>query len=416
MNIVRSGFYSSIATAARLLTGLVVIKLVAAFAGPEGVGKLGQFMSLMSLLAVLAGGGIGTGIVKYVAEYREDVPQLSRLLAAALWYVLIAACLMGGLAWLFSKPITLWLLGDLRYQSLIQILAIAQLGVALANYVLAVINGFMDVRRLAYVQVVGSLLGVAMVGGLSYLFGLYGALLALVVNQVLLLAVGLPAWRRSHYFRSGMLRIGFDREMASRLAAFSVMTLTSALIPPLVNIAVRNHLAAQFSWGQVGYWQAVSRVSDAYLLFITTAINIYYLPKLSGIKDAELLKTELRSAYRHIMPVVIVLAALVYLLRYVVTYVLFSHDFAPAEPLYAPQLVGDVIKIASFVLSYIMLAKAMTRIFVVSECVFAASYLALVYLFTAHFGLVGAMYAFTVNYALYLVFNVVVARRYLRSL
>jgi polysaccharide transporter, PST family len=160
----------------------------------------------------------------------------------------------------------------------------------------------------------------------------------------------------------------------------------------------------------------VSRVSDAYLLFITTAINIYYLPKLSGLKEAALLKTELRSAYRHIMPVVIVLATLVYLFRHVVTWVLFSRDFAPAEALYAPQLFGDVIKIASFVLSYIMLAKAMTRIFVLSECVFAISYLALVYLFTAHFGLVGAMYAFTVNYALYLVFNVVVARRYLRSL
>ena len=76
----------------------------------------------------------------------------------------------------------------------------------------------------------------------------------------------------------------------------------------------------------------------------------------------------------------------------------------------------DVIKIASFVLSYIMLAKAMTRLFVISECVFALSYLALVYVFTAYFGLVGAMYAFAANYLLYLVFNVWVARRYLRRL
>jgi polysaccharide transporter, PST family len=175
-------------------------------------------------------------------------------------------------------------------------------------------------------------------------------------------------------------------------------------------------LAARLDWNQVGYWQAVSRVSDAYLLFITTAINIYYLPKLSGIKEPGLLKAELRSAYRHIMPVVIVLATLVYLLRHVVTWVLFTHDFVPAEALYAPQLLGDVIKIASFVLSYIMLAKAMTRVFVLSECVFAISYLTLVYLFTSHFGLVGAIYAFTLNYALYLAFNVVVARSYLKSL
>jgi PST family polysaccharide transporter len=78
--------------------------------------------------------------------------------------------------------------------------------------------------------------------------------------------------------------------------------------------------------------------------------------------------------------------------------------------------VGDVIKIASFILSYVMLAKAMTRLFVISECVFASAIWLLVYLFTAHFGLVGAMYAFTVNYLLYLAFNVLVARRYLGGL
>jgi len=75
-----------------------------------------------------------------------------------------------------------------------------------------------------------------------------------------------------------------------------------------------------------------------------------------------------------------------------------------------------VTKIASFVLSYLMLAKAMTGLFVLSEFAFAASYLALVFAFTAWFGLIGAIYAFTVNYVLYLAFNVLMARRYLRRL
>ena len=153
MNIVRAGVYSAMATAARLIAGLVVIKLVAWFAGPEGVGKLGQFMSLMSVLAVLAGGGISAGIVKYVAEYRHDAQRLSRLLAAALWYALCASCLMGCVALVLSRQMAVWLLGDLHYESLIRVLAVAQLGIAMVNYMLAVINGFMDVRRLAFIQI-----------------------------------------------------------------------------------------------------------------------------------------------------------------------------------------------------------------------------------------------------------------------
>ncbi|TQT87714.1 O-antigen translocase, partial [Xanthomonas perforans] len=123
--------------------------------------------------------------------------------------------------------------------------------------------------------------------------------------------------------------------------------------------------------------------------------------------------SELRSAYRYVMPAVIVAALGVYVCRDWATRLLFDPQFAAAAPLYGPQLLGDVIKIAAFVLSYVMVAKAMTRLFVISECVFAASYLALVYVFTAQFGLIGAMYAFAANYVLYLLFNIVVVRRYL---
>jgi PST family polysaccharide transporter len=157
-------------------------------------------------------------------------------------------------------------------------------------------------------------------------------------------------------------------------------------------------------------------VSDAYLLFLTSAINIYYLPKLASTHTRAALMFELRNAYRYLLPAVVVLAATVYVLRDWVTRLLFTPDFASANALYGPQLIGDVVKIASFILSYLMLAKAMTRLFVISECVFAGTYLLLVYLFTEHFGLVGAMYAFAANYLLYLAFNVVVSRRYLGGL
>ncbi|MCW0405276.1 Lipid III flippase [Xanthomonas sacchari] len=416
MNVLRSGVYSGVATAAKLLSALLVLKLVAVYAGPAGVARLGQFTSLMSLLAVVAGGGIGAGVVKYVAEYRDDAQSLTRLLGSALGYACVAACAMGVAALLCSRLIAERLLGDAQYQPLICVLAVAQLGIALANYILAVVNGFMDVRRLAFVQVSGAVLSVLLVAALAHGMGLSGALLGLVLGQVAWLCAGVPALRRSPYFRREMLRIRFDPAMVRRLAGFSVMTLASALLPLLVNIGVRDHLAGQFGWQQVGYWQAVSRVSDAYLLFFTTAINVYYLPKLAALHTRQALWQELRGAYRYVLPAVLLAAAAVYLCRDWITRLLFSADFAAALPLYAPQLLGDVLKIASFVLSYLMLAKAMTRLFVLSECLFAASYLGLVVLFTARMGLIGAVYAFACNYALYLAFNMLVVRRYLRGL
>ncbi len=416
MSIVRAGIYSAFATAARLSAGLVVVKLVAWFAGPEGVGRMGQFMSIMSLLAVLAGGGVASGITKYVAEFGDEPERLRRLIGAGLFYAGCASLLVGILALCFSKTLAVALLGDARYETLIWVLAVGQAMIALHNYFVAVINGFMDVRRVATIHIIGAVINIAITALLAWQFRLYGALLALVVGQSALMFVSFAMLYRSPHFSWHLLRARYDASMFKRLSRYSAMTVTSAVLPPLVNIWVRDHLATRFSWEQVGYWQAVSKVSEAYLLFVTMAINMYYLPKLSSIKERPAFIAELRSAYRHILPVVAILALSVYLLRDWVTLMLFSGSFAPAAPLYAPQLVGDVIKIAAYVLSYIMLAKAMTRAFLFSELLFSATYVALVYLFVEHFGLIGTMYAFSVNYAAYFAYTYFVARWYIERM
>lgn len=416
MNIARAGALSAIATIARLLSGLVVIKLMAWLGGPEGVGKMGQFMSLMSLLSVLAGGGIGSGLVKYVAEYRGDQDKLRRLLGAGVSYALVTSFVIWGLIVWFSAPLTIWLLGDMRYQSLIWVLALVQPLIAANNYIVSVINGFMDVRRVVIIYISGAVLSIVTTIFLAFFFQIYGVLLALMLGQAAQIAVNLPVLRSSGHFNLRFLRLCFDRVMMTRLFRFSLMSLTSALLVPLVNIYVRTYLAARFTWEQVGYWQAVSKVSEAYLLFITMAIGVYYLPKISAITNRMAFEAELRDAYRHIMPVVVILALAVYILRHWVTTFLFSPSFVNAEILYGPQLIGDVIKIASWILSYIMLARAMTAAFLFSELFFSASYVGLVYLLTWRFGLVGAMYAFAANYAVYFVFAAIVIRNYFQKM
>lgn len=200
MSVLRSSAYTGLATLTKLFAALVVLKLVALYAGPEGVGRLGQFLALMSVLAVLAGGGIGTGIVKYVAEYRHDAAVLARLLGAALWYTGCASLLMAALVLACSGLLAERLFGDRSYQTVICILALAQVGIALVNYILAVINGFSDVRRLAIVQVSGSVASVLVVVWASGRWHLQGVLMAWVLGQVMCLLACVPALRRSPYF------------------------------------------------------------------------------------------------------------------------------------------------------------------------------------------------------------------------
>lgn len=392
------------------------MKLVALQAGPEGVAQLGQFMSLTALLIVFAGGGIGPGVIKYLAEVKNDQRHVERLLQTALSFTLLTALSMCILVLFTSHLISEWLFGNRDFQWLIVVLALAQIFVALHNLIIAIINGLMDVKRLALIHILGSIVGIFLPLVFSVFYGFKGVLLAYLLGQAALLLVSLVFYKRSDYFYFFKIKWSVDRCEFLRLAHFSLMTLTSALLAPVIQIAVRNNLAVYFSWEQVGYWQAVSKVSEAYLLFITMAISVYYLPKLSSLKKRSEVISEIKYAYIYLIPFVSILALFIYFSRDFVISILFSENFYAANYLFAPQLFGDVFKIGSFIFSYLMLAKAMTKTFIVSELLFSALYYVLILIMTENFGLIGAMYAFAINYLIYLLFTAIVATYLVRGM
>ena len=65
------------------------------------------------------------------------------------------------------------------------------------------------------------------------------------------------------------------------------------------------------------------------------------------------------------------------------------------------QLSGDVIKIGSWILSFIMLGRAMIKAFVITEIIFSLSFYFLTKLFVANLGLTGVSVAYAVNYLIY---------------
>src|SRR3990167_10354563 len=71
----RVRFWTSLSTLAKIISYLFIVKIIALYTGPEGLGKMGQFMSLMTIVGVCAGGGISNGIIRYVAEYGKKSPE-----------------------------------------------------------------------------------------------------------------------------------------------------------------------------------------------------------------------------------------------------------------------------------------------------------------------------------------------------
>jgi O-antigen/teichoic acid export membrane protein len=83
---------------------------------------------------------------------------------------------------------------------------------------------------------------------------------------------------------------------------------------------------------------------------------------------------------------------------------IFTKEFFPARDLFAIQLVGDVVKILSWLYAYPMLSRGATKWFMGTEIAFSIGFVLFAYVLVGEYGVHGANIAYTLNYSLYLIF------------
>jgi len=414
VTLIKTSLLNGIAVLVKVLTLLGLNKILAIYVGPAGYAVLGQFQNAVQMITALASGAISTGVTKYTAEYHEDREKQRTVWRTASTISLTGSVLIAILVIAFQRPLAAWFLKDEGLASVFVWFAGALVFFVFNTLFLAILNGKKEIKRYVAANIAGSVFAFIVTAAMAIRFGVYGALVALAIYQSLSFFVTLTLVYRADWFRLKYLFGRIDTTVARNLASYTLMALTTAVCVPLSHILIRNHLGETLGWDSAGYWQAMWRLSGAYLMLVTTTLAVYYLPRLSELKDLYDIKQEILQGYRIILPIAAACAVTIYWLRDFIIEVLFSAEFAPMAELFAWQMVGDTLKIGSWILSYLMLGKAMTKIFVVSATLFAGLFFLLTVVFVDVFGLRGVAMAHAANYLIYWLAMAMIIPRALR--
>lgn len=401
MTLIKTSLLNAIAVIVKMLTMLGLNKILAIYVGPAGYAAIGNFQNAVQMITTFGSGAINTGVVKYTAEYGDDEEAQRRVWRTAGTVAIIGSVLTGVLVAFFSKPLALWSLKDETYSPVFLWFALTLVFFIFNTLLLAILNGKKEIHRYIIANIAGSLFSLAVTSLLAIKYGLMGALIALAIHPSFAFVVTLVLCYKASWFKFSFLFGQLDKQVVLNLAKFTAMALTSAACVPVSHILIRTHLADTLGMDAAGYWEAMWRLSAAYLMLVTTTLSLYYLPKLSELKDPKEIKAEILQGYKIILPVAAACGLVIYLLRDFIIGVLFTSDFIPMRDLFAWQMVGDTLKIGSWILAYLMLGKAMTKLFISTEIIFAASFYGLTVMLTNLYGLEGVTIAHAVNYAVY---------------
>lgn len=387
---------------ARIVAGILTSKAIAVFIGAEGLALVGNLRNFVNATQATATLGLYNGVVKYVAQFKEDTLRLSKTLSTVFYSGFIATTLISIFCYLQAEWINDTIFPTYNnYAYIIKIFAIVLPFYSLNMFSFSIMNGFSKYKTLIIINIIGQVLGASIAILLIYQNKIDGALISIVIAESIIFLITLVGIinRRS---LAPLLRVKqVEFNFLKKMAPYSLMALFSAVLLPLVALAIRSYIIENVSYKDAGFWEAMTRISKYYLMFVTSLMALYILPKFSEIDNMKEFKKEVVIFYKAVIPVFVIGLILIYLLKSQIVLLVFTKEFKPVENLFAWQLLGDLLKVLSMVLVYQFLAKRMFWHYIVTEIFFLLMlYLTSIY-FIGSYGAEGAVIGHFVSYLVY---------------
>lgn len=410
-DIIKVFSLTSLSTLVKMCTGLISVKVVASIIGPSGVALVGQLNNFSTIALALATGGIESGVTKYVAEFKNDNSVVREYITTAFKIISGCSLFIGVILILGCRFISNIIMLTPQYWYVFTIFGFTIIFYGLNNLIVSIVNGYKQFNKYVKVNIVSSILGVAYTVCLVLQWGLSGALISAVTFQSLMIVVSIIMLRKLKWLRIDFFFGKFKKAVATKFFRYSLMTLISAFTFPISQMFLRGYVMVEISEIEAGWWEGMNRISNMYLMVITSSFSVYYLPRLSEIHDRRELRHEIFKCYKVIVPMLIGGFSLIYFLRFFIIRILFTQEFMPMSQLFIWQMSGDFFKICSWLLAFQMVAKAMTGFFIATEICFSTSRVILSLFFVHINGIVGLCQGYFINYLMYFFVMVIVFRK-----
>jgi O-antigen/teichoic acid export membrane protein len=412
--ILRSSSIIGGASFLNIAIGILRTKILAVLLGPVGVGLTSLYSGLMLTAATFGTMGIGTIGTRQIADAasRNDARALSIARRAMFWGTMLLGAAGALVVWSLRGLLAVHVLGGAQHSTAVGWLSLGvAFSVAGASQA-ALIQGMRRIGDLAKLSVYGALFNTVLGIALLWRWRIAGLVAYVLIGPIVSFALGHLYVSRLPKSDAGIVT---PHEIATEwrtLLRLGLAFVGAELVGALIQLWIRVDVGKVLGTESLGHYQAAWTISTQYIGFILGAMAADYYPRLTGtIHDhkaaCRLVNEQTEIAILLSAPVFIAMMALApWVIR-----LLYTAGFAPAVEVLRWQVLGDILKVASWPLAFVILAAGDGKTFFWSES--AAWFVMAVCIigFVPVMGLRITGAAFLVCYAFYLPLVYWLARR-----
>lgn len=397
MNFFKSSLLTMLSVVFRALAALGINKLFALYFGAAGVALLAHFQNLTGILIAIPNDGVNRGMIKYSAS-PDAVIRQKAWQAGLFWNVaimLFSAILLLLFPQYFIHEF------DAASQPLWIVLLITGFFIYVLHFfALGVLLSEQKLRLHTVINVFSSII-VLIVCGLAIVYWQCSLLWSLAffwigtscIGLVSLWLVGIKTFALFGNWRDIPIK---------PIGAYVLTALAVMVFGRFVDLNVRAYAIHAFSIEQTGWWQAVVRIGDIYILPTTAIINTVFYPRITNsLHDKAVVKSYVNEVMRWVIPAAMLGFSLMFLMKEMVLVWVNAKGFEQAAYLMKYQLSGDFLRVISYFFASLLVAQARVKLMLVMEICSATVYLTAIYNFVPTMHIEGIALAHVIRYLFY---------------
>lgn len=371
---------NSVSVGVSFVLGLLSSKIISVFLGPSGMALMGSFRNFTTMIKSIATLGMNTSVVKLIVENKEDKEEISVIYSTFFGVFLGLAIVLGISVTLFSSWVSQLIFFNNSYATPIQFFGLMLPLFVINVFWTSVYNSFEKFKHIISIQIISNLIIFATTAYLVWQNNIQGGLLSVVIGEVIMFFVTYLFIRKTFSdFKFDYRQIQLNKYL-SVMQRFSIMALLSAVLVPLTLILIRDKIVSVHSIQEAGIWDGVNRLSSFYMLIFNTGISMYYMPKLASLKTDSEFKLELKSYFKTLVPLFLVMILALFFFKSYIVQLAFTEEFNKINSILVWQLLGDFFRIMTLAFGFQILVKSMLKRYFIIEIVYNACFLILAYL------------------------------------
>ena len=351
----------------RLLISLVVQNLLAQFTGQAGIAKVGQIRNLSSILMSLSSLGVFNGVVKYVSEYKNNEEGLKKLFSTVYVLSLLATFILSIALFFGATHLSVWLFFSEDFRFVFQLLAVSAPFIAMNRIFYGVISGLKAYKVNSKIEIIWYSLASLLLLFCLYSHNIEGVLFAIAITPVIQFLITLLLFGRTLSEYVKFRKLNFETPMLNVLLGYTLISFVATVCSNLVDIDFRTSISEKLSENEAGIWTAMASISKIYMQFLIAIFSLYILPKYAEINSSFGFRSELKSIYKSLLPLVVLGMLIVYFLREFIVLTIYNEAFLSMTLLFKWQLLADFMRFIANVMSFKFLAKKQISYFIYTQ-------------------------------------------------